>query len=111
MSGAPEPLPDAYAVACTVQGDRRYRNGAKLTLVTHTGGGERAEFWGKSLGGRDIRKWVDLRKVSNVRVIWASPAMRKHGFSYSCPLAADKAARTLRLCQQREAARTPRRTA
>lgn len=98
---------DAWMVVANVQGDRRFRNGAKLHLCTHTGGGDRAEFWGKSLGGRYIRKWTDIRKLSDIRVVWAPHAKRAHCAAYSDILHAGQAAATLRLCRDYAIERTP----
>jgi hypothetical protein len=71
----------SYGIVANVieDADKLFRDGAKVWIAGGTGGAgwERFEFFGKSIGGRDIRKWAPTSRFDNFRAAWIPEHLRE----------------------------------
>lgn len=74
---------EEYGIVCNFHNvtghDKVFREGGKLWMVYFNGGDpmSRHEFYGKSRGGRYVRKWASLKNCSNFRSVWVPPRKRE----------------------------------
>lgn len=70
----------SWGVACNICGDKAFRDGAKLMIVSFNYGNasENMECVGLSKGGRRIKKWVSIKRLSNFRPSFCHENAVKH---------------------------------
>jgi hypothetical protein len=76
-------MSDLWGVVANSVDQRRFRRGAKVWLVSVTGGGlcfGRARFYGLSPGGRSIECWEAFKRLENFRTAWVPEHLRDRVF-------------------------------
>lgn len=74
----PNAVPGEYAVAANVMnGDSGLRIGARVLVLQVGGMVDTVRVRGLSRGGRMIRKWIRIKKLSNIRAVWLHESQRE----------------------------------
>lgn len=110
---------DVWAVTCNYAAATKVaREGARATVVPSSGTGmgyERVELVARSRGGRLVRKWEDVRRLTNFRATCVPVGHPLRGERYRWvglflpgKMAAEEQARTLTTCSRRERTSRPK---
>lgn len=70
-----EPV-DIWAIACNITGCKIFSPGTRVWLCQIPGDWAYVEVFGRSRGGRNVKKWVAFTRLSNFRKKWLPHHLR-----------------------------------
>ena len=73
---------DTYVLLGTFIGNKGFRTGDKLRLMFVPDKPKKVECLGRSAKGKPLAKWVDVKELTDLRIVWDGNGSKREGLKH-----------------------------